>query len=120
MAEAHLRNFLSRYIGVPIVSASDQLPQGAAVAGLLALQSREAGKAVGGVRAVYLLELVASDALSDTQRLRTFETLAAQLLLSELSSERDAFPMLDYQIALEDLSAERLRVRIEVEWHANS
>jgi len=114
-----LRNYLSRVIGVPIATAPDQLPQGAAVAGLMTLQSREAGKAIGGIRAVYLLELLASDAMPDSRRLRTFESLAAQLLLTELSTERDAMPMLDYQVALEDLSHERLRVRIEVEWHAS-
>ncbi len=119
IAEAHLRNYLARVIGVPIAHAPDQLPQGAPIVGLLTLQSREAGKAVGGVRAVYLLELLASDAMTDSQRRRAFESLAAQLLLTELSTERDAMPMLDYQVALEELSHERMRVRIEVEWHAS-
>ena len=114
-----MRNYLSRVIGVPIATAPDQLPQGAAVAGLMMLQAREAGKAIGGIRAVYLLELLASDAMLDSQRLRAFESLAAQLLLTELSAERDAMPMLDYQIVLEEASVERLRVRIEVEWHAS-
>ena len=117
--EAHLRNFLARVIGAPIVSVPTELPAGSAVAGVLSLQSREAGKAVGGMRAVYQLELLASDAIPDAERRKLYEALASQILRTELAAERDWLPMLDYQIHLEELSIERLRVRLEVEWDAD-
>jgi hypothetical protein len=117
--EAHLRNFLARVIGVPIVSVPTELPAGSAVAGVLSLQSREAGKAVGGMRAVYQLELLASDAIPDAERRKLYDTLASQILRTELAAERDWLPMLDYQVFLEELSTERLRVRLEVEWDAD-
>jgi len=117
--EAYLRNFLARVVGVPIVDAPAQLPVGSSVAGVLSLQSREAGKAVGGMRAVYQLELLASDAIPDAQRHRLYETLASQIIRTELAAERDWLPMLDYQVHLEELSIERLRVRLEVEWDAD-
>jgi hypothetical protein len=117
--EAYLRNFLARVVGVPIVSAPTEMPVGSAVAGVLSLQSREAGKAVGGMRAVYQLELLASDAIPDAQRHRLYETLASQIIRTELAAERDWLPMLDYQVFLEELSIERLRVRLEVEWDAD-
>jgi len=117
--EAYLRNFLARVVGVPIVSAPTALPVGSAVAGVLSLQSREAGKAVGGMRAVYQLELLASDAIPDAERRRLYETLASQIIRTELAAERDWLPMLDYQVFLEELSVERLRVRLEVEWDAD-
>ena len=117
--EAHLRNFLARVVGVPIVSVPTELPAGSAVAGVLSLQSREAGKAVGGMRAVYQLELLASDAIPDAERRKLYEALANQILRTELAAERDWLPMLDYQIHLEELSIERLRVRLEVEWDAD-
>jgi len=117
--EAHLRNFLARVVGAPIVSAPTGLPVGSAVAGVLSLQSREAGKAVGGMRAVYQLELLASDAIPDAERRKLYETLASQIIRTELAAERDWLPMLDYQVFLEELSIERLRVRLEVEWDAD-
>jgi hypothetical protein len=117
--EAHLRNFLARVIGAPIVSVPTELPVGSAVAGVLSLQSREAGKAVGGMRAVYQLELLASDAIPDADRRRLYEALASQIIRTELAAERDWLPMLDYQVHLEELSIERLRVRLEVEWDAD-
>jgi len=117
--EAYLRNFLARVIGAPIVSAPTEMPVGSAVAGVLSLQSREAGKAVGGTRAVYQLEVLASDAIPDAQRHRLYETLASQIIHTELAAERDWLPMLDYQVHLEELSIERLRVRLEVEWDAD-
>ena len=117
--EAYLRNFLARVIGVPIVSVPTELPVGSAVAGVLSLQSREAGKAVGGMRAVYQLELLASDAIPDAARRKLYETLASQIIRTELAAERDWLPMLDYQVFLEELSIERLRVRLEVEWDAD-
>jgi len=117
--EAHLRNFLARVIGAPIVSVPTELPAGSAVAGVLSLQSREAGKAVGGMRAVYQLELLASDAIPDAERRKLYETLASQIIRTELAAERDWLPMLDYQVFLEELSIERLRVRLEVEWDAD-
>jgi len=117
--EAYLRNFLARVVGVPIVDAPAQLPVGSPVAGVLSLQSREAGKAVGGMRAVYQLELLASDAIPDAERRRLYETLASQIIRTELAAERDWLPMLDYQVFLEELSVERLRVRLEVEWDAD-
>jgi len=117
--EAYLRNFLARVVGVPIVSVPTELPAGSAVAGVLSLQSREAGKAVGGMRAVYQLELLASDAIPDADRRRLYETLASQIIRTELAAERDWLPMLDYQVHLEELSIERLRVRLEVEWDAD-
>jgi hypothetical protein len=117
--EAYLRNFLARVIGAPIVSAPTELPAGSAVAGVLSLQSREAGKAVGGMRAVYQLELLASDAIPDAERRRLYDTLASQIIRTELAAERDWLPMLDYQVFLEELSIERLRVRLEVEWDAD-
>ena len=116
--EAYLRNFLARVIGAPIVSAPTELPVGSAVAGVLSLQSREAGKAVGGMRAVYQLEMLASDAIPDARRHRLYETLASQIIRTELAAERDWLPMLDYQVFLEELNIERLRVRLEVEWDA--
>jgi len=117
--EAYLRNFLARVVGVPIVDAPAQLPVGSSVAGVLSLQSREAGKAIGGVRAVYQLELLASDAIPDADRRRLYETLASQIIRTELAAERDWLPMLDYQVFLEELNSERLRVRLEVEWDAD-
>jgi hypothetical protein len=117
--EAHLRNFLARVIGVPIVDAPAQLPVGSSVAGVLSLQSREAGKAVGGMRAVYQLELLASDAIPDAERRKLYDTLASQIIRTESAAERDWLPMLDYQVFLEELSVERLRVRLEVEWDAD-
>ena len=117
--EAHLRNFLARVIGAPIVSVPTELPAGSAVAGVLSLQSREAGKAVGGMRAVYQLEVLASDAIPDAERRKLYETLASQIIRTELAAERDWLPMLDYQVFLEELSIERLRVRLEVEWDAD-
>jgi hypothetical protein len=117
--EAYLRNFLARVVGVPIVSAPTELPAGSAVAGVLSLQSREAGKAVGGMRAVYQLELLASDAIPDAERRKLYDTLASQIIRTELAAERDWLPMLDYQVFLEELSVERLRVRLEVEWDAD-
>ena len=117
--EAHLRNFLARVIGAPIVGVPTELPAGSAVAGVLSLQSREAGKAVGGMRAVYQLELLASDAIPDADRRRLYETLASQIIRTELAAERDWLPMLDYQVFLEELNSERLRVRLEVEWDAD-
>jgi len=117
--EAYLRNFLARAIGAPIVSVPTELPVGSAVAGVLSLQSRESGKAVGGMRAVYQLELLASDAIPDADRRRLYETLASQIIRTELAAERDWLPMLDYQVFLEELSIERLRVRLEVEWDAD-
>ena len=117
--EAYLRNFLARVIGVPIVSVPTELPVGSAVAGVLSLQSREAGKAVGGMRAVYQLEVLASDAIPDAERRKLYETLASQIIRTELAAERDWLPMLDYQVFLEELSIERLRVRLEVEWDAD-
>jgi hypothetical protein len=117
--EAYLRNFLARVVGVPIVSVPTELPAGSAVAGVLSLQSREAGKAVGGMRAVYQLELLASDAIPDAERRKLYETLASQIIRTELAAERDWLPMLDYQVFLEELSTERLRVRLEVEWDAD-
>jgi len=117
--EAHLRNFLARVAGAPIVDAPAQLPVGSSVAGVLSLQSREAGKAIGGTRAVYQLELLASDAIPDAERRRLHETLASQIIRTELAAERDWLPMLDYQVHLEELSTERLRVRLEVEWDAD-
>jgi len=117
--EAYLRNFLARVIGAPIVDAPAQLPVGSSVAGVLSLQSREAGKAVGGMRAMYQLELLASDAIPDAERRKLYEALANQILRTELAAERDWLPMLDYQIHLEELSIERLRVRLEVEWDAD-
>jgi len=117
--EAYLRNFLARVVGVPIVDAPAQLPVGSSVAGVLSLQSREAGKAVGGMRAVYQLELLASDAIPDAERRKLYETLASQIIRTELAAERDWLPMLDYQVFLEELSIERLRVRLEVEWDAD-
>jgi len=117
--EAHLRNFLARVAGAPIVDAPAQLPVGSSVAGVLSLQSREAGKAIGGVRAVYQLELLASDAIPDADRRRLYETLASQIIRTELAAERDWLPMLDYQVFLEELNSERLRVRLEVEWDAD-
>jgi hypothetical protein len=117
--EAYLRNFLARVVGMPIVDAPAQLPVGSSVAGVLSLQSREAGKAVGGMRAVYQLELLASDAIPDAARRKLYETLASQIIRTELAAERDWLPMLDYQVFLEELSIERLRVRLEVEWDAN-
>jgi len=117
--EAYLRNFLGRVVGVPIVSAPTELPAGSSVAGVLSLQSREAGKAVGGMRAVYQLELLASDAIPDAERRKLYDTLASQIIRTELAAERDWLPMLDYQVHLEELSIERLRVRLEVEWDAD-
>jgi len=117
--EAYLRNFLARVVGAPIVDAPAQLPVGSSVAGVLSLQSREAGKAIGGVRAVYQLELLASDAMPDAERRRLYETLASQIIRTELAAERDWLPMLDYQVFLEELNSERLRVRLEVEWDAD-
>ena len=117
--EAYLRNFLARVIGVPIVSVPTELPVGSAVAGVLSLQSREAGKAVGGMRAVYQLELLASDAIPDAERRKLYDTLASQIIRTELAAERDWLPMLDYQVFLEELNSERLRVRLEVEWDAD-
>jgi hypothetical protein len=117
--EAYLRNFLARVVGVPIVSVPTELPVGSAVAGVLSLQSREAGKAVGGMRAVYQLELLASDAIPDAERRRLYETLASQIIRTELAAERDWLPLLDYQVFLEELNNERLRVRLEVEWDAD-
>jgi len=117
--EAYLRNFLARVVGVPIVDAPAQLPVGSSVAGVLSLQSREAGKAIGGIRAVYQLELLASDAIPDAERRRLYETLASQIIRTELAAERDWLPMLDYQVYLEELNSERLRVRLEVEWNAD-
>jgi hypothetical protein len=117
--EAHLRNFLARVVGVPIVSVPTELHAGSAVAGVLSLQSREAGKAVGGMRAVYQLELLASDAIPDAERRKLYETLASQIIRTELAAERDWLPMLDYQVHLEELSIERVRVRLEVEWDAD-
>ena len=117
--EAYLRNFLARVVGVPIVGVPTELPVGSAVAGVLSLQSREAGKAVGGMRAVYQLELLASDAIPDADRRRLYETLASQIIRTELAAERDWLPMLDYQVFLEELNSERLRVRLEVEWDAD-
>jgi len=117
--EAYLRNFLARVVGVPIVGAPTELPAGSAVAGVLSLQSREAGKAVGGMRAVYQLEVLASDAIPDAERRKLYETLASQIIRTELAAERDWLPMLDYQVFLEELSIERLRVRLEVEWDAD-
>jgi len=117
--EAYLRNFLARVIGAPIVSAPTELPVGSAVAGVLSLQSREAGKAVGGMRAVYQLEVLASDAIPDAERRKLYETLASQIIRTELAAERDWLPMLDYQVFLEELNSERLRVRLEVEWDAD-
>ena len=117
--EAHLRNFLARVVGVPIVSVPTELPVGSAVAGVLSLQSREAGKAVGGMRAVYQLELLASDAIPDAERRKLYDTLASQIIRTELASERDWLPMLDYQVSLDELNSERLRVRLEVEWDAD-
>jgi len=119
IAEAYLRNFLARVIGAPIVSVPTELPAGSAVAGVLSLQSREAGKAIGGIRAVYQLELLASDAMPDAQRRKLHETLASQIIRTELAAERDWLPMLDYQVYLEELNSERLRVRLEVEWNAD-
>jgi hypothetical protein len=117
--EAHLRNFLTHVIGAPIVSVPTELPAGSAVAGVLSLQSREAGKAVGGMRAVYQLEMLASDAIPDAERRKIYETLASQIIRTELAAERDWLPMLDYQVFLEELNSERLRVRLEVEWDAD-
>jgi len=117
--EAYLRNFLARVIDAPIVDAPAQLPVGSPVAGVLSLQSREAGKAIGGIRAVYQLELLASDAIPDVQRRRLYETLASQIIRTELAAERDWLPTLDYQVYLEELNSERLRVRLEVEWNAD-
>jgi hypothetical protein len=117
--EAYLRNFLARVIGVPIVDAPAQLPVGSSVAGVLSLQSRESGKAVGGMRAVYQLELLASDAIPDAERRKLYDTLASQIIRTELAAERDWLPMLDYQVFLEELNTERLRVRLEVEWDAD-
>jgi hypothetical protein len=117
--EAYLRNFLARVVGAPIVSAPTEMPVGSAVAGVLSLQSREAGKAIGGIRAVYQLELLASDAIPDADRRRLHETFASQIIRTELAAERDWLPMLDYQVFLEELSTERLRVRLEVEWDAD-
>ena len=117
--EAYLRNFLARVVGMPIVDAPAQLPVGSSVAGVLSLQSREAGKAIGGVRAVYQLEVLASDAIPDADRRRLYETLASQIIRTELAAERDWLPMLDYQVFLEELNSERLRVRLEVEWDAD-
>jgi len=117
--EAYLRNFLARVVGVPIVDAPAQLPVGSSVAGVLSLQSREAGKAIGGVRAVYQLEVLASDAIPDAERRKLYETLASQIIRTELAAERDWLPMLDYQVYLEELNSERLRVRLEVEWDAD-
>ena len=117
--EAYLRNFLARVIGAPIVSVPTELPAGSAVAGVLSLQSREAGKAIGGVRAVYQLEVLASDAIPDADRRRLYETLASQIIRTELAAERDWLPMLDYQVFLEELNSERLRVRLEAEWDAD-
>jgi len=117
--EAYLRNFLARVIGAPIVGVPTELPVGSAVAGVLSLQSREAGKAIGGVRAVYQLEVLASDAIPDADRRRLYETLASQIIRTELAAERDWLPMLDYQVVLEELNSERLRVRLEVEWDAD-
>jgi len=117
--EAHLRNFLARVIGAPIVDAPAQLPVGSPVAGVLSLQSREAGRAIGGIRAVYQLELLASDAIPDAERRKLYETLASQIIRTELATERDWLPMLDYQVYLEELNSERLRVRLEVEWDAD-
>jgi len=117
--EAYLRNFLARVVGVPIVSVPTELPVGSSVAGVLSLQSREAGKAVGGMRAVYQLELLASDAIPDAERRKLYEALASQIIRTELAAERDWLPMLDYQVHLEELSIERLRVRLEVEWDAD-
>jgi hypothetical protein len=117
--EAYLRNFLARVVGVPIVGVPTELPAGSAVAGVLSLQSREAGKAIGGVRAVYQLELLASDAIPDADRRRLYETLASQIIRTELAAERDWLTMLDYQVFLEELNSERLRVRLEVEWDAD-
>ena len=117
--EAYLRNFLARVVGVPIVDAPAQLPVGSSVAGVLSLQSREAGKAVGGMRAVYQLEVLASDAIPDAERRKLYETLASQIIRTELAAERDWLPMLDYQVFLEELNSERLRVRLEVEWNAD-
>jgi hypothetical protein len=117
--EAHLRNFLARVVGVPIVSVPTELPVGSTVAGVLSLQSREAGKAVGGMRAVYQLELLASDAIPDAERRKLYDTLASQIIRTELASERDWLPMLDYQVSLEELNSERVRVRLEVEWDAD-
>jgi len=117
--EAHLRNFLARVVGMPIVDVPAQLPVGSSVAGVLSLQSREAGKAVGGMRAVYQLEVLASDAIPDAERRRLYETLASQIIRTELATERDWLPMLDYQVFLEELNSERLRMRLEVEWDAD-
>ena len=117
--EAHLRNFLARVVGVPIVDAPAQLSVGSSVAGMLLLQSRESGKAIGGVRAVYQLEVLASDAIPDAERRKLYETLASQIIRTELAAERDWLPMLDYQVSLEELNSERLRVRLEVEWNAD-
>ena len=117
--EAYLRNFLARVVGMPIVDAPAQLPVGSSVAGVLSLQSREAGKAIGGIRAMYQLEVLASDAIPDAERRRLYETLASQIIRTELAAERDWLPMLDYQVFLEELNSERLRVRLEVEWDAD-
>lgn len=119
IAEAHLRNFLARVIGAPIVSVPTELPVGSAVAGVLSLQSREAGKAIGGIRAVYQLEILAGDAVPDKRRLILYALIANRILRTELASERDWLPMLDYQVFLEELNSERLRVRLEVEWNAD-
>jgi len=86
---------------------------------MLLLQSRESGKAIGGVRAVYQLEVLASDAIPDAERRKLYETLASQIIRTELAAERDWLPMLDYQVSLEELNSERLRVRLEVEWNAD-
>jgi hypothetical protein len=48
-----------------------------------------------------------------------YETLASQIIRTELAAERDWLPMLDYQVYLEELNSERLRVRLEVEWDAD-
>ncbi len=117
--EAYLCNFLARVMGVPIVRVPTELPAGSSVAGVLSLQSREAGKAIGGVRAVYQLELLASDAIPDAERRKLYDTLASQIIRTELAAERDWLPMLDYQVFLEELNSERLRVRLEVEWNAD-
>ena len=118
--EAQLRAYLARVVGVPIVSVPTELPVGSAVAGVLSLQSREAGRAVGGMRAVYTLDVLCSDAMPAERRRALYEMLASQVLVTESASQRDEMPTLDYQIALEELSDERLRFTIEVEWNGNA
>jgi hypothetical protein len=67
----------------------------------------------------YQLELLASDAVPDKRRLILYALIANRILRTELASERDWLPMLDYQVFLEELNNERLRVRLEVEWNAD-